>query len=232
MGKARSAEARPYRFYGRRQGKKRSERQQHLLDSVLPRVSVEPGNLGSDGRAVWLEIGFGGAEHLLGQARANPDVHLIGCEPFLEGVVKALDGIEGEGLANVSVHAEDVRPLLDSMAEAVLDRAFILFPDPWPKTRHHKRRLVSTATLDNLARVMRDGASLRIATDHMGYARWILSHCLRHPAFEWTAERVADWREVPADHVTTRYQSKLLAGSEPLFLTFRRRERAADGEEG
>ena len=197
MGKARTATARPYRFYGRRQGKKRSDRQQHLLDSVLPRVSVAPESLGSDGRQVWLEIGFGGAEHLLGQARANPDVHLIGCEPFLEGVVKALDGIEGEGLAN-----------------------------------HHKRRLVSTATLDSLARVMRDGASLRIATDHMEYARWILSHCLRHPAFEWTAERVADWREVPADHVTTRYQSKLLAGSEPLFLTFRRRQRSVGGEEG
>ncbi|MDF1736299.1 MAG: tRNA (guanine(46)-N(7))-methyltransferase TrmB [Minwuia sp.] len=223
---------RPYRFYGRRQGKKRSGRQQHLLDSVLPRVLVDSGQLGDGDRPLWLEIGFGGAEHLLGQARANPGVDLIGCEPFLEGVVKALDGMEAEGLTNVRLHAEDVRPLLDGMADAVLDRVFVLFPDPWPKSRHHKRRLVSTQTLDSLARVMRDRAGLRIATDHMGYARWILSHGLRHPAFEWTAERVSDWREVPADHVTTRYQSKLLAGSEPLFLTFRRRDRAPGGEEG
>lgn len=225
-------QVRPYRFYGRRQGKKRSERQQHLLDDLLPRVSVDPERVGSESRPVWLEIGFGGAEHLLGQARANPDILLIGCEPFLEGVAKALDGIEGEGLGNVRLHAEDVRPLLDSLPDRLLDRVFILFPDPWPKTRHHKRRLVSTATLDKLARLMRDGARLRIATDHMDYARWILFRGLRHPAFEWTAERVADWLDVPPDHVTTRYQSKLLAGSRPVFLEFRRRARSETGEEG
>lgn len=225
-------QVRPYRFYGRRQGKKRSERQQHLLDDLLPRVAVDAASVGSESRPVWLEIGFGGAEHLLGQARANPDTLLIGCEPFLEGVAKALDGIEGEGLRNVRLHAEDVRPLLDSLPDRLLDRVFILFPDPWPKTRHHKRRLVSTATLDKLARLMRDGARLRIATDHMDYARWILFRGLRHPAFEWTAERVADWLDVPSDHVTTRYQSKLLAGSRPVFLEFRRRARSETGEEG
>jgi tRNA (guanine-N7-)-methyltransferase len=225
-------QVRPYRFYGRRQGKKRSERQQHLLDDLLPRVAVDAASVGSESRPVWLEIGFGGAEHLLGQARANPDILLIGCEPFLEGVAKALDGIEGEGLRNVRLHAEDVRPLLDSLPDRLLDRVFILFPDPWPKTRHHKRRLVSTATLDKLARLMRDGARLRIATDHMDYARWILFRGLRHPAFEWTAERVADWLDVPSDHVTTRYQSKLLAGSRPVFLEFRRRARSETGEEG
>lgn len=225
-------QVRPYRFYGRRQGKKRSERQQHLLDDLLPRVAVDAASVGSESRPVWLEIGFGGAEHLLGQARANPDILLIGCEPFLEGVAKALDGIEGEGLRNVRLHAEDVRPLLDSLSDRLLDRVFILFPDPWPKTRHHKRRLVSTATLDKLARLMRDGARLRIATDHMDYARWILFRGLRHPAFEWTAERVADWLDVPSDHVTTRYQSKLLAGSRPVFLEFRRRARSETGEEG
>lgn len=225
-------QVRPYRFYGRRQGKKRSERQQHLLDDLLPRLAVDAASVGSESRPVWLEIGFGGAEHLLGQARANPDILLIGCEPFLEGVAKALDGIEGEGLRNVRLHAEDVRPLLDSLPDRLLDRVFILFPDPWPKTRHHKRRLVSTATLDKLARLMRDGARLRIATDHMDYARWILFRGLRHPAFEWTAERVADWLDVPSDHVTTRYQSKLLAGSRPVFLEFRRRARSETGEEG
>ncbi len=225
-------QVRPYRFYGRRQGKKRSERQQHLLDDLLPRVAVDAACVGTESRPVWLEIGFGGAEHLLGQARANPDILLIGCEPFLEGVAKALDGIEGEGLRNVRLHAEDVRPLLDSLPDRLLDRVFVLFPDPWPKTRHHKRRLVSTATLDKLARLMRDGARLRIATDHMDYARWILFRGLRHPAFEWTAERVADWLDVPSDHVATRYQSKLLAGSRPVFLEFRRRERSETGEEG
>jgi len=221
-----------YRFYGRRQGKKRSDRQQHLLDDLLPRFEVDPDSIGAGDSPVWLEIGFGGAEHLIGQAQVHPDVRLIGCEPFLEGVIKALDGIDAAGLQNVGVHAEDVRPFLDRLPDAVLDRVFILFPDPWPKSRHHKRRLVSTETLDSLARVMRSGAELRIATDHMDYGRWILAHCLRHPAFAWTAERVSDWHDVPADHVTTRYQSKQLAGSEVLFLSFRRHDRVSNVEEG
>lgn len=225
----------PYRFYGRRQGKKRSARQQHLLDDVLPRFRVDPARPAdgcAEGQPLWLEIGFGGAEHLIGQAKANPNVRLIGCEPFLEGVVKALDGLEAEGLGNVRIHDEDVRPLLDELPDACIDRVFILFPDPWPKTRHHKRRIVSSRTLDSLARVMRPGTSLRIATDHMGYGRWILFHGLRHPAFRWTAERVGDWLDVPSDHVTTRYQSKLLAGSTPVFLTFERLLTGPGREEG
>ncbi|MDF1719862.1 MAG: tRNA (guanine(46)-N(7))-methyltransferase TrmB [Minwuia sp.] len=225
----------PYRFYGRRQGKKRSARQQHLLDDVLPRFRADPADP-TEGCAgdtpVWLEIGFGGAEHLVGQAVANPDVRLIGCEPFLEGVVKALDGIEAAALRNVRIHDEDVRPLLDQLPDACIDRVFILFPDPWPKTRHHKRRIVSDTTLDSLARVMRPGAMLRIATDHMGYGRWILFHVLRHPAFRWTADSVRDWLDVPPDHVTTRYQSKLLAGSTPLFLAFDRCQTGGAREEG
>ncbi len=228
-------ETSPYRFYGRRQGKKRSARQQHLLDDVLPRFRVDPANPRegcADGKPLWLEIGFGGAEHLIGQAKAHPDVCLIGCEPFLEGVVKALEGLEAEGLDNVRIQDEDVRHLLAQLAEACIDRTFILFPARWPKTRHHKRRIVSTPTLDSLARVMRPGATLRIATDHMGYGRWILFHVLRHPAFRWTAERVGDWLDVPPDHVTTRYQSKLLAGSIPLFLTFERLQTQGGREEG
>lgn len=225
----------PYRFYGRRQGKKRSARQHVIQKMLLPRFRVDPArpaDRGADGQPLWLEIGFGGAEHLIGQAKANPNVRLIGCEPFLEGVVKALDGLEAEGLNNVRIHDEDVRPLLDQLPDSCIDRVFILFPDPWPKTRHHKRRIVSTRTLDALARVMRPGASLRIATDHMGYGRWILFHVLRHPAFRWTAERVGDWLDVPPDHVTTRYQSKLLAGSTPVFLTFEYLPTRSGREEG
>ena len=149
----------------------------------LPRVALSlsdppPARLGElfapPVEEVWLEIGFGGAEHLLWQARANPHVGLIGCEPFEDGVVKALSAIEREKLANIRLHADDARPLLRWLPDASIARAFILFPDPWPKKRHHKRRLVSAATLAELARVMRPGAELRIATDIGEYARWIL----------------------------------------------------------
>ena len=123
---------------------------------------------------MWLEIGFGGGEHLIWQAKANAQVGLIGCEPFRDGIVKALGAIEAEKIGNVRLHAEDARPVLRWLPKASIGRTFILFPDPWPKKRHHKRRLVSEATLAQLARVMRPGAELRIATDIGDYARWIL----------------------------------------------------------
>jgi tRNA (guanine-N7-)-methyltransferase len=218
------------RSFGRRRGRKLSARQARLLADVLPRV--QPG-LGQPAphsatalfdvpvKAVWLEIGFGGAEHLAWQARHNPDTGIIGCEPFEEGVVKALTLIEDEALANIRVHPDDVRPLLRWLPAASLDRAFVLFPDPWPKVRHRRRRLVATPLLDQLARVMKPGAELRLGTDIGDYARTMLSALMRHPAFRWTAASPADWRVRPDDWPQTRYEAKALReGRRCTYLRF------------
>jgi tRNA (guanine-N7-)-methyltransferase len=173
---------------------------------------------------VWLEIGFGAGEHLAWQAKANPAVGLIGCEPFVNGVAQLLGRIEEEGLGNVRLHAEDALPVIDWLPAASLGRVFILFPDPWPKARHHKRRLVAPQTLARLARVMRPGAQLRLATDIGDYARASLMAFGQTQAFEWLAEGARDWRERPPDWPRTRYEAKAIdQGRKPVYLTFLRR---------
>lgn len=170
---------------------------------------------------VWLEIGFGGGEHLVWQAQHHPDVGIIGCEPFEEGVVKVLTLIEAHAIANIQVHPDDVRPLLRWLPEGSLDRAFVLFPDPWPKARHRKRRLVSTPLLDQLARVMKPGAELRLATDIGDYARTMLVALTRHASFRWTATGPSDWRTRPVDWPPTRYETKALReGRRCTYLRF------------
>lgn len=172
---------------------------------------------------VWLEIGFGGGEHLVWQATHHPDVGLIGCEPFEEGVVKVLAQIDEHAITNIRVHPDDVRPLLRWLPARSLDRAFVLFPDPWPKTRHRKRRLVATPLLDQLARALKTGAELRLATDIGDYARTMLVALMRHPAFRWTATAPSDWRTRPADWPPTRYEAKALReGRRCTYLRFER----------
>lgn len=218
------------RSFGRRRGRKLSARQEHLLTEFAPRVRPDlarpaPAEVatlfGAPVQQVWLEIGFGGAEHLVWQARHQPNVGIIGCEPFEEGVVKALTLIEDEKLANILVHADDARPLLRWLPAASLDRVFILFPDPWPKTRHRKRRLVGTPLLDQLARAMKPGAELRLGTDIGDYARTMLVALMRHPHFRWTATCAADWRNRPADWPQTRYEAKAFReGRRCTYLRF------------
>lgn len=218
------------RSFGRKRARKPSPRQQSLWDVTLPRLRLDLGALGvtplpalfsSSIAEVWLEVGFGGAEHLIHQAAANPGVGLIGCEPFEDGVIKALSAIEEQGLRNVRLHPDDVRPLLRALPTASLAKVFILFPDPWPKSRHAKRRLVSKSFLDSLSRVMQPGAELRVATDIDAYARTVLEAALPHPAFRWTATAAADWRTPWADWPGTRYEAKALReGRRPMFLTF------------
>jgi tRNA (guanine-N7-)-methyltransferase len=200
---------------------------------VLPRERpIDPRRLfDRPVEAVWLEIGFGAGEHLAAQAARQPGNGLIGCEVFENGVASLLAEVERRGLANLRLLVDDARPLLGALAEASLERVFILFPDPWPKLRHHKRRLVSMATFDALAHAMRDGAELRLATDDMDYLRWMLERATAHAAFEWQARRPPDWRERPPDWPATRYEQKALAaGRRPAFLRFRRRPRAAGSE--
>ena len=177
-------------------------------------------------REIWVEIGFGGGEHLAEQAERHPDIGFIGCEVFENGVAKLLGEVERRGLHNVRLYPNDARPLLAALAPHSIGRVFILFPDPWPKARHHKRRLVAPATLDRLAEIMADNAELRLATDDSGYLDWMLEHTTAHPDFRWTARRPVDWRERPADWPATRYEQKACkAGRAPAFLCFTRRPR-------
>jgi tRNA (guanine-N7-)-methyltransferase len=227
-------EARRRTLHGRRRGKKLRAGQQSLLETLLPRLAlalpVEPakldlarafgGSLPPDG--VWLEVGFGAGEHLVWQAEQHPGVGLIGCEPYLNGVAKCLAHIERAGVTNVRLFTDDARLLMAALPARSLSRVFVLFPDPWPKTRHHKRRFVRRENLDRLAELMLPGAELRLATDDPSYLPWMVEHAGTHPAFEWLAEGPADWRGRPADWPTTRYEQKMLAGK-PVFLRLRRR---------
>lgn len=180
-------------------------------------------------KAVWLEIGAGAGEHLLAQARANPDIGLIAAEPYIGGVaglLAALDPAEA-AMGRVRLFVDDARILLGVLADASIDRMFILFPDPWPKRRHHRRRVVSRETLAAIVRVLRPGGELRLATDHGEYGRWMLAHALGVAELEWLAERCIDWQRRTPDWPPTRYEAKAKAAGRPcLFLRFRRR--AAD----
>jgi len=196
------------RSFGRRRGRKPSTRQSALLREELPRLAFDPANPPGGFKETWLEIGFGGGEHLLWQARQNPDVVMIGCEPFEDGVIKVLTAATGEKLQNIRVHMDDVRGILKAMTPNSIDRAFILFPDPWPKRKHRKRRLVNSSLLKLLARVMQPGAELRIGTDIGDYARTMLEAFSGEPAFSWQASSPADWRERPSDWPETRYEAK------------------------
>lgn len=221
------------RSFGRKRGRKPSPRQRGLMQDVLPRVRVDvaaipPAPLSAlfsvPVAEIWLEVGFGGGEHLMHQARQHPDIGFIGCEPFEDGVIKALAAIKEGQIGNVRIHPDDVRPLLRVLPAASLSKVFILFPDPWPKARHAKRRLVSAPLLDALAGVMKSGAVLRVATDIDAYARTVLEAALPHRDFQWTATAAADWRTPWPDWPGTRYEAKALReGRRPMFLTFTRR---------
>ena len=213
---------RPRSLYGRRRGKKLRAGQASLLETLLPRLEIKlpPAGLPAD-RETWLEVGFGSGEHLVWQAGQHPEVTLIGCEPFVNGVAKCLALIERSGVNNVRLFTDDARLLMAALPDRSLSQVFVLFPDPWPKTRHHKRRFVQRGTLDVLARLMKPGAELRLATDDPSYLPWMVEHACTHPAFDWLAGRPADWRTRPADWPPTRYEQKKIAGT-PAFLRLRR----------
>lgn len=239
LTEARAADHEPPRrqLYGRRRGRKLRRGQHDLLATLLPRLRIELPERGAlDPRslfpravdAVWLEIGFGAGEHLAGQAAAHPGIGFIGCEVFENGIVALLAQVRERGLDNLRVLVDDARMIMPALPEASVGRVFILFPDPWPKQRHWKRRIVSRPMLDALARAMADGAELRLATDDSDYLRWMLERLTAHPAFTWLARRPADWRMRPDDWPPTRYEQKAVAaGRRPAFLRFARRPRAA-----
>lgn len=217
----------PLRSYGRIKSRPIKARQAALFETLLPTITVPcepftPLALKPEASDAWLEIGFGGGEHLAGQAAREPQTVFIGAEPFQNGVASALRHIDEAGLANVRIHAGDARDLLGWMPDASIGRVFIMFPDPWPKGRHHKRRLVQTETVAELARVLKPGGSLRFATDWAEYADWALERFQASPHFEWTASDLETCRTPPEDHLTTRYEEKKLGDCVPVFLDFRR----------
>jgi len=216
------------RLYGRAQGKPLSSRQQGLVDDLLPKISIpdgapgtlDPTSLFGGADKVWLEIGFGGGEHLTGQSATYPDVGFLAAEPFLDGVAKALTGIQERGLENIRMRRGDARLLVDQLVANSVDRVFILFPDPWPKTRHRKRRIIQPDFVAELARIVKPGGCLRFATDWADYAERALGDMLADGRFDWSADRADDWRQPPVDHITTRYQEKRLGDCAPVFLNF------------
>lgn len=216
------------KVFGRRRGKRLRAAQVRLLDEVLPGLRVpgvaaaeNPGRvplaaLWADGRPVWLEIGFGGGEHLVHQAVAHPEVGLVGCEPFVNGVAMALGRIEAAGVGNVRLHDGDARDLIELMPAESLARVFLLFPDPWPKARHHRRRFASVENLGLLRRAMAPGAELRLATDIADYAEHARAAVAAVAGFELVRNAGEPWADWPG----TRYEAKALkAGRCPEYLT-------------
>ena len=227
---------RPHRnFYGRRVGHALRQNQEDWLREDLAALSPGPVDWESNplrrpldlrtrlgAREIWLEIGFGGGEHLVHQAVRNPDVGILGCEPYINGVAMLLGKIRESRVSNLCVYPGDVRDLFDVLPPASVARAFLLYPDPWPKARHHRRRFVTPEYLDPLHRVLAPGAEFRIATDIPDYVRQALAEVPR-AGFAWQADSPSGWRRPWPDWAPTRYEAKALReGRVPHYLSFRR----------
>ncbi|MEL7184460.1 MAG: tRNA (guanine(46)-N(7))-methyltransferase TrmB [Pseudomonadota bacterium] len=227
---------RPHRnFYGRRKGKHLKDSHERYLAEDL--AALSPGAVGWEenpartplnleglfaGKDVWLEIGFGGGEHMVAQAAANRGVGIIGAEPYINGVAMLLGKLRQADISNVRLHPGDVRDLFDVLPDASISKAFLLYPDPWPKARHHRRRFVTPEHLAPLAHVLKPGAEFRVATDIPDYVRQTLDQVPRH-GFTWLAEGPSHWRAPWGDWTRTRYEAKAIGeGRVPHYLTFRR----------
>lgn len=225
----RPAQERPRgRLHGRSKGKALRRHQAELIVALLPRLALDlsrpPAALfDAPMRETRLEIGFGGGEHLIEAATRERDVGFIGCEPFVNGMAKLLARIEERGLTNIRLHQGDAAEVLDWLPGACVARAYLFYPDPWPKRRHRKRRFVSAENLTRLARVMTPGAQLRFATDIDDYAAWTLARLRRCAAFRWAAKTAEDWRWPWEGWTRTKYEAKAIAaGRNPVYLTFMR----------
>lgn len=225
------------KFYGRRHGKRLKPGAQALIEDRLPelripgaaregdplRAAIDPAALFPDPRPLWLEIGFGGGEHLAHQASLHPEVGLLGCEPFVNGVGTLLVRLERSGLGNVRIHPGDARDLLELLPPACLARVFLLYPDPWPKTRHRDRRFMNAGNLGLLARAMAPGAVLRLATDIPDYVAHALAAVADSADFSVAPGAAEPWDQPWPDWPGTRYEAKALrAGRRPHYLSFLR----------
>jgi len=215
----------PNRLYGRRRGHPLRARQERLLQLAAPRLSADPAGIADPGALfasrpdeVWVEVGFGGGEHMVAMAARYPEIGIIGCEPFINGVAMLLGKIRAAGVTNVSVHPGDARDLMDVLPDASVARAFLNYPDPWPKARHHRRRFVTPEHLVPLYRVMAPGAEFRVATDIPDYMRQTLEE-VQKAGFTLVSDGPGAWD----DWHSTRYEQKALReGRVPHYATFRR----------
>ena len=225
---ARSTEA----FFGRRRGKALRASQAAALGRCLHRIGIDP-ETGAPAdirrlfvakiEKVHLEIGFGGGEHLLHQMGLHRQTGFIGVEPFVNGMAKLTAAIDGDIPKNLRLYDDDATQLLDWLPDNSIDGIDLLYPDPWPKRKHWKRRFVSPANLDRFARIMKPAAIFRFASDIETYVNWTLLHCRRHPSFEWIAQTSADWKMPYQDWPGTRYEAKALREARrPAYLQFRR----------
>jgi tRNA (guanine-N7-)-methyltransferase len=228
-------------LYGRSKGKALRAAQAGRVERLLPALTIDLASLEPDPAALFLErparlgleIGFGGGEHLAGMAEADPQAGHFGVEPFLNGVAKLLGRIEAEGLSNVRLLRGDARHVLAALPDATLDRVDLLYPDPWPKRRQRKRRIVDGAFLDDVARVLKPGGLFRFATDIDDYAGWTLARLLPRAEFHWVAETASDWNEPWPGWVRTRYEEKALReGRKPAYLRFLRTNSAPERKMG
>lgn len=224
-------------LYGRRKGPKLSARQLELRHSLLPQIAFDPAK---DARAqfppkiksLWLEVGFGAGEHLHRLAGEHPDIGMIGAEPYEMGVAKLLGKLAEEPRPNIRIYEGDGRDIIATLPDESLDRFFLLFPDPWPKTRHHKRRFLQMEMLDELARVLKSGGELRFATDDKSYLPYALERLMAHPDFEWTARGPRDWKIRPEGWPPTRYEAKAIKGPPSYLAWLRKTPRPAPPDPG
>lgn len=216
------------RLYGRRKGRPLRIRKSGLMQELLPQLRVElsaalldPTSLFAfKPKAIYLEIGFGGGEHLAAQAINNPEIGFIGCEPFINGVASLLDHIDKEQIKNIRIHPDDARELIDRLPDASVDRCFILFADPWPKAKHIERRFVNPKNLERLARVLKPGAELVVATDVEQLALWSTEQM--DAAKDFT--RVYHSQKAPDGWIPTRYEEKgIKAGRKPVYMIYARK---------
>lgn len=218
-------------FYGRVHGKTLRTSQKTYLAEDLSNLSLQgvsraqnperlPINLTSvlGNRPLWLEIGFGGGEHLVHMAARYPHIGLIGCEPFVNGIAMLLGKIRAAGVDNLAIHPGDARDVFDVLPAGIVQKAFLNYPDPWPKNRHHRRRFVNQGYLTALARVMAAGAEFRVATDIADYVRQTLQEVPK-AGFTLTEQGGTAWK----DWISTRYEQKALReGRPPHYMTFQR----------
>lgn len=210
------ADPNKFRTFGRAKGRPLSPAQATLYDSLYPALRVDCSAMGAplwglEGfKEVWFEIGFGGAEHLIWQAQLNPDAAIIGAEPFEPGVAKALTGVRDNDLKNVRLQHGDARDVLNVLPDASLDKVFVLFPDPWPKPKHHKRRLINEVFIADIYRVLKPGGEFRFGSDIIHYVDWTLTRVTQHGGFSWHPKTQSDWRVRSSDWPETRYLAKAL----------------------
>lgn len=214
------------RSFGRRKARKLRPAKARLVDEVFAQYlftfadgeTLTPQSLLPGKKEYRLEIGFGDGGHLAFQAKHHPHIGFIGAEPFLNGVAALVEKAEEDQLSNIRIYHEDVRVLLMALPDSSVSRVDILFPDPWPKTRHKKRRLVQPETLTMIAHILKTGGILRLASDDTNYVEWMLLCLQDHPYFTWTAKEAKDWKNEPADWIQTKYQKKAI--SESRYSTF------------